>query len=351
MSSGPIAHVHLSNIVANWRALGGLNPSSETGAVVKADGYGHGAAVVSGALAHAGCQTFFTAHAHEGAVVRKAVGGDAVIYVLNGPSAEDVPLYASAALRPVINSMAQLQVWKAAGLDMPIALKFDTGMNRLGLSARDMTDAAAAAKGLNIAHIMSHLACADEPDHEKNTYQLNVFRRIAQHFPDTPASLSNSAGCYLGPDYAFHLTRPGIALYGGGPRGPLDLKPGLTLTAPVLAVNNGAPGETIGYGATYRLAGARKLATVALGYADGLPRSASNSGFGVSEGVRCPIIGRVSMDLTILDVTDAIAHMSPGVRIEFIGAEADLREQAALSGTIGYELLTGLGPRVERIYG
>lgn len=351
MSSGPTAHVHLSNVVANWRTLDALNGASETGAVVKAGGYGHGAAQVARALSEAGCQTFFTAHASEGVEVRAAVGNAPVIYVLNGPDTGDLEMYSEAGLRAVINTPAQLDVWRGAGLDVPVALKFDTGMNRLGLRPETAGELAATTNGLNVSHVMSHLACADEPGHPKNTQQLKAFTDIVRHFPGIPASLANSAGCYLGSDYAFDLTRPGIALYGGShpPKG-VALKPGLTLTAPVLSVHSGGAGETVGYGATRALDHDTTLATVALGYADGLPRSASNSGFGVLGGVRCPILGRISMDLTTLNVTGAKEWARPGARIEFIGAAANLEEQADCAGTLGYELITGLGARVERIY-
>ncbi len=351
MSSGPTAQVHLANVVANWRTLGALNPGSETGAVVKAGGYGHGAAQIAKALCTAGCQTFFTAHASEGVDVRHAVGGSPIIYVLNGPDNADLSHYADAGLRPVINTPAQLDVWRRASLDAPVGLKFDTGMNRLGLRPETVGDIKTASADLKVSHVMSHLACADEPSHPKNAQQLKAFTGIAQHFPDIPASLANSAGCYLGGDYAFDLTRPGIALYGGShPPASVDLKPGLTLTAPILSVHTGRSGETVGYGATKTLEEDRLLATVAFGYADGLPRSASNSGFGVIGRVRCPIVGRISMDLTTLDVTGAEAFAEPGARVEFIGAAANLEEQADSAATLGYELITGLGPRVERIY-
>lgn len=351
MSSGPTAQVHLANVVANWRALGALNPGSETGAVVKAGGYGHGAAQVAQALSAAGCQTFFTAHAGEGVEVRRAVGNAPVIYVLNGPDAADLNVYSEAGLRAIINTPEQLDIWRNANIDAPLALKFDTGMNRLGLRPETAGELATAGSGLDVAHIMSHLACADEPGHTKNAIQLKAFSELVRHFPGIPASLANSAGCYLGGDYAFDLTRPGIALYGGGhaPDG-FELKPGLTLTAPVLSVHTGRTAETVGYGATKILARDAILATVALGYADGLPRSASNSGFGVLGGVRCPIVGRISMDLTTLDVTGASEWAKPGARIEFIGAAANLEEQADCAGTLGYELITGLGSRVERLY-
>lgn len=350
MSSGPTANVHLENVVANWRTLDALN-ASETGAVVKAAGYGHGAAPVALALSQAGCRTFFVAHAREGVEVRDAIGGEPIVYVLNGPDSGDLGLYADAGLRTVLNTPAQLDIWRSSGLDSPVALKFDTGMNRLGLRPEIAGDLAVTGNGLSVAHVMSHLACADEPGHAKNTQQLKAFGEVVRHFPGTPASLANSAGCYLGGDYAFNLTRPGIALYGGShaPDG-IELKPGLTLTAPVLSVHTGRAGETVGYGATKTFDQDTVLATVALGYADGLPRSASNSGFGVIGGMRCPIVGRISMDLTTVDVTGAKEWAKPGARIEFIGAAANLEEQADCAGTLGYELITGLGSRVERLY-
>lgn len=351
MLSGPTARIDLAALAHNWRALAALHPDAETGAVVKAEGYGLGAAQVSHALLEAGCRTFFTAYAEEGAEVRAALGPEPLIYALNGPDAGNLPVYQDAALRPVINTPEQLALWKADAPSRPAALKFDTGMNRLGLRAENAGDIAQQTAGMQITHIFSHLACADEPASAMNAAQLDRFKAVLAHFPGAPPSLANSAGTGLGADYGQALTRPGIALYGGGePPAGADIKPVVTITARILSVHHGLPGESVGYGATARLTTKRTLATVAYGYADGLPRSLSNKGFGVLGDVRCPILGRISMDLTTLDVTEAGEAARPGARVEFIGPNAPLEEQALSAGTLGYELLTGIGPRVERIY-
>lgn len=327
--------------------LNALHAGAEASAVVKANAYGHGAAEVSKALSKAGCTTFFVAYAGEGVIVRDAVGLEARIFVLNGPRTEDLPLYESSALCGVLNTAAQVELWFKGRVKRPFALKFDTGMNRLGLPTSEAGALTDAGTDLPPALVMSHLAYADDADNPMNSRQLEAFRGVLTCFPGVLASLSNSAGCFLGPDFAFDLTRPGIALYGGGGHG---VQPGITLTAEILSVHDGRAGETVGYGATHQLTEDTPLATVALGYGDGFLRSGSNAGFGVLKGARCPIVGRISMDLITLDMSAVVGKAQAGDHVEFLGAAAPLDEQAAQAGTIGYELVTGLGPRVERTY-
>ena len=350
MSSQPRATVHLNNIVANWRTLAGLNPKANTAAVVKANAYGLGADRVSAALAAAGCDTFFVAYPEEGAAVRKAVGPGPAIFVLNGPSASTMHLFHASALTAVLNSKAQIDLWaEAPGL--PCALHFDTGMNRLGLPASMLQTDGDALRALTPVLVMSHLACADEPDHAMNAAQLAAFSEIAAAFPGVPASLANSAGCYLGRDYGFQLTRPGLALYGGStPPARVAIQHAVTLEAELLSVFPVKAGETVGYGATYTAPQDALLATVGLGYADGVPRSASNCFIGWLDGTPCPVTGRVTMDLITIDVSKAQPVAKAGRRVEFLGAHAKLEDQAARANTLGYELLTGLGTRVERLY-
>jgi alanine racemase len=350
MSSQPRATVHLNNIVANWRTLAGLNPKSRTSAVVKADAYGLGADRVAPALAAAGCDTFFVAYPEEGAVVRKAIGPGPAIYILNGPSSSTMHQFHTHALTAVLSSEAHAHLWAdAAGL--PCALHFDTGMNRLGLPASMLESSGDALRALNPVLVMSHLACADEPDHEMNAAQLEAFVRIAAAFPGVPASLANSAGCYLGRDYGFQLTRPGIALYGGSvPPARIRLQHAVTLEAEILSIFPVKAGQTVGYGATFTAPQDMTLATVGLGYADGVPRSASNCFIGWLDDAPCPVTGRVSMDLITIDVSKAQRTAKAGQRVEFLGANAKLEDQAGRANTLGYELLTGLGTRVERLY-
>jgi len=356
MSLRPRAHIHLSNIADNWRTLRAAQVHGVTSAVIKADAYGHGLRQVAEALHDAGCDHFFVAHSHEAELTRATLGSHPNIYVLNGPSPDEEALYRENALIPVINSSFQFRTmvdWLVDGVKMPrgYALHFDTGMNRLGLPAKDAHELAAASKGQDPALIMSHLACAEHHDEMMNVHQAETLKTIVESFPDIPISLANSCGVWLGADYHHALSRPGIALYGGGPRPEgLVLKPGLTLEAPILQVRQIEIGETVGYGASWRADAPTLIATLAIGYGDGFPRAASNKGFVMLGGKRCPILGRVSMDLITIDVTKAADLARPGVYAQLIGPDAPLEEQAALAGTIGYELTTGLMPRVKRIY-
>lgn len=350
MSFRPRATVHLPHIVANWQAIDQLHPGATTAAVVKANGYGLGALRVSETLSKAGCSTFFVAHIEEGVMVRKTLGAAPRIFVLNGPAARDFRSYHESGLTPVLSSVDQVDLWTRNGIG-PCALHFDTGINRLGLPPAMIETQLDALKKLQPVLVMSHLACADEPDHPLNQTQLDRFTQIAEAFPDTPASLANSAGCYLGPDYAFDLLRPGIALYGGSDApGHVDLQPGVTLDARIISVFQARAGETVGYGATHTLKKDATLATVALGYADGVPRAGSNTLIGYLDGSPCPVLGRVSMDLITIDVSKAHEAAKTGARVEFLGPHAKLEDQAARAGTLGYELLTGLSNRVERFY-
>ena len=356
MSLRPRARIHLSNIADNWRTLRAMQTSGGTGAVIKADAYGHGLRQVAETLHEAGCDHFFVAHSHEAEITRAMLGSHPNIYVLNGPSPDEEALYRENALIPVVNSSFQFRTmadWLVDGVKMPrgFALHFDTGLNRLGLPARDAQDLAEASEGQSPILLMSHLACAEDSDAAMNAHQATLLETGAEAFPGVPLSLSNSGGVWLGADYHHALSRPGIALYGGGiaPMG-MTLKPGMTLEAPILQVRLVETGETVGYNATWRAENETLVATLAIGYGDGLPRSASNKGFVMLGEKRCAILGRVSMDLITIDVTNAADLARPGVYAQLIGPDAALEEQAALAGTIGYELTTGLTPRVKRIY-
>ena len=356
MSLRPRAHIHLSNIADNWRTLQAAQTSGVTGAVIKADAYGHGLPQVAEALHDAGCDHFFVAHSYEAEITRATLGSHPNIYVLNGPSPDEEALYRENALIPVINSSFQFRSmadWLVDGVKMPrgFVLHFDTGMNRLGLPAKDAQEIAEASAAQAPVLIMSHLISSEDAADATNAHQAELLATIAETFPDAPLSLSNSGGVWLGAAYHHALSRPGIALYGGGsvPEG-LKLKPGMTLEAPILQVRQIEPGDTVGYNATWRATEPTLIATLAIGYGDGFPRSASNKGFVSLGGKRCPILGRVSMDLITIDVTNAADLARPGVYGQLIGSDAPLEEQAALLGTIGYELTTGLTPRVKRLY-
>jgi alanine racemase len=346
-STRPAITVDLAAIVENHRRLTAATHPAEVSAVVKADGYGLGARPVAKALAGAGCKTFFVAHTEEGVDLR-AVLPNATIFVLNGFVPQHKDLFAEHKLLPVLSSPHQLVNWLRAGLHNEYALHVDTGMSRLGLSEADVERVEGAAVP---SLLMSHLACSDDADHAKNEEQLARFKRLAKRFANARLSLAASGGCFLGPDFALDMVRPGIALYGGNPRksGENPMTSVATLTAPLLQVRSIDRGDTVGYGATYSASGPRRLGIAAMGYADGLMRSLSNRGHGVVAGVKCPIVGRVSMDLVTLDLTQA-PQAQAGTQVEFIGWHQSVDELARAAGTLPYEIYTRLGPRVERHY-
>ncbi len=326
--------------------------------VVKADAYGLGAARVGPALCNAGCRHFFVAHLAEGVVLRAAVGPAPMIAVLNGfaPGADG-----DAGLLPVLNGLPDVEAHAAAARRRgsgaaPAILHLDTGMSRLGLDAREQEAVAADPSrldGLDLRWLMTHLACADEPAHPLNTAQAGRFATICARLPGgVPRSVANSSGVFLGAGFASDLARPGCALYGINPTPgrPNPMRQTVRLDAPVLQVREIAPGDTVGYGATWTAARPSRVATVAAGYADGYLRALSGRAFGVFAGQSVPLIGRVSMDLIAFDVTDATG-IAPGGAITLIGPDGLTPDDlAARAGTIGYEILTSLGNRYRREY-
>ncbi len=336
--------INRAALAANYR-LYRAAAGSHCGAVVKADGYGLGAVESASVFAGLGCAHFFVATAAEGVALRSAVP-NSTIYVLEGALADTAGSLAAAGLVPVINHAEQLAAW-APYRDRRIAVHIDTGMNRLGFPV-DVS--AATFKGLQPALLMTHLACADDPDHSLNETQLRRFARVARGFPGVPTSIGNSAGSLLGARYRGDLARPGIALYGGNPwlDRPNPVRPVATLEAAVVQIREVRPGEPVGYGATWRSDQPRRLAVLGLGYADGLPRRLSNCGRALVRGKPCPIVGRVSMDLTVIDVTESKAVT--GDWAELFGARLPIDDVARTANTIAYELLTGISPRVARVY-
>lgn len=346
--------IDLATIQQNYAKIRQLAPGAEAGAVVKANAYGLGATEVVPALADAGCRTFYVAHTSEGREARAALAGrTADIYVFNGFWPAELPALRSADLFPVINELAQLEQLRELAPDLPCALHFDTGMNRLGLGPEE-TDILVAdpsrLDAIDVRQIMSHLACADEPVYPLNRLQLQRFARIREAFPGIPASLSNSAGILLGPDYHFDVLRPGLALFGGvpAPGYPSPFEPAVEIDAPILQIRTLHPGDTVGYGATFQADAPRRIATVAAGYADGLLRAFGNGGFGRIGGTRVPILGRVSMDLIGVDITDVEGEIAPGQPVCFLGG--DIEDMAGSAATISYEFLVRLGLRFHRIY-
>ena len=352
--------VRLGAIAENYRSFRRMAGAAATAAVVKADGYGLGARMVAPALAGAGAQTFFVARLEEGIALRPLLPG-ARIFVLDGASPDAVPGFLSHRLTPVLNSLAEIAAWSAAAKvahgALDAAIHIDTGMNRLGLPNGELATLAAEGKtrlaGINLVLLMSHLACADDLGAEAamNRRQLERFRIALAMLPPAPASLAASSGIYLGKDYHFDLVRPGIGLYGAGPKGRENsMKTVVLLTARVLQLRRIDKGESVGYAATFHAKRPTMIATVALGYADGFLRAASNRGAAVIGGVRVPLVGRVSMDLITLDVTDLKICPRPGDEAEFMGDDITLAEVAEAAGTSEYEILTRLSSRAPRRY-
>jgi alanine racemase len=351
--------IDLSAIADNWRLLARRVPTAECGAVVKADAYGCGIERVVPALAWAGCHTFFVAHLSEARRVRK-VAPDATIYVLNGLLPGSSAAFAAIQARPVLSSVDEIEEWGRHGRNGAAALHVDTGMNRLGLSLEDAAALADSRKldDLAIGLLMTHFSAAEVHDDPANFRQVTRFAGLAGLFPDVSKSLLNSSGHFLGIAPPYDLTRPGFALYGGNPvpGEPNPMKPVVRLTARILQTRVVPDGEAVGYNGRWHAKGRRKLATICLGYADGFPRNASYTdvlpgGFAVVGGVRCPFAGTVSMDLIIIDVSDApTGSAERGCAVTLIGDGLDI-DSVALSGkTVGYELLTSLGRRYARTY-
>ncbi len=341
-----------------------LASPAECAAVVKADAYGLGMAAVAPALERAGCRTFFVATLVEAEELR-ALLAEACIYVLDGLLEGTSPLYRELGLRPVLNSADEIAEWAAfntaSRARLPAAIHIDSGMNRLGLSAAEV-EALAGAKSawdaFELALVMSHLACADEPEHRKNDVQRKTFDALRAKLPKTRASLANSAGMLLGAAYHYDLVRPGIALYGGKARrtGVNPVAPVVQLAGRVLQVREAAAGKSLGYGATRTLGRPSRIAVLAVGYADGFFRALSVAD--AHEGLRvyfgshpAPVVGRVSMDLITVDVTDVPAKLARRCAwVELIGPHIAAHEFAAHAGTIDYEVLTNLGTRAARRY-
>lgn len=351
--------VRLGALAANYRFLQAKAGPVAAAAVVKADAYGLGAYRAAPALAAAGCGTFFVARLEEGVRLRKVLRTPC-IFVLDGATAATAPALAAHRLTPVLNSLAQISAWSAyaRGLGaLDAAIQIDTGMNRLGLDGPELALLAAEHKtrlaNLDLVLLMSHLACADDPgpDAAMNRAQLDRFRVALAMLPPAPASLAASSGIFLGKDYHFDLVRPGIALYGGAPQpGKNPMKTVAVLEGRVLQIRRIDKGESVGYAATFRAKRPTMLATVALGYADGIMRAASNKGAAAFGKARAPYAGRVSMDLLTLDISGLAVAPKVGDLVEVMGDTVMLDELAGFCQTNAYEILNGLSPRIPRRY-
>ncbi len=361
--AGATLTVDLAAIEANWRALSRRAMPSECAAVIKADAYGCGIEPVAAHLAKSGCKTFFVADLAEAKRARMAAP-EAAVYVLNGLLPGTAAAFADLRARPVIGSMVELAEWDAFctanAWHGGAALHVDTGMNRLGISANEAAALAPRIRAENhgITLLMSHLACSQMPEHPLNASQINLFREVRILYRGIPSSLANSSGVFLGNAAYCDMVRPGVALYGVNPTPGRSnpMRPAIELQARIVQVRTVTKGETVGYDAAWTAKHATKLAVVAAGYADGYPRAASASdaapgGEAIVAGKRCPLAGRVSMDLIAIDITALPdASVRRGDMATLIGDDMTVDDLAKAAGTIGYEVLTGLGRRYHRVY-
>jgi alanine racemase len=335
--------IDLDAIRANWRALASVM-TGETAAVVKADAYGLGAAKVARALAKDGARSFFVAMAEEGAALRAELGPGPAIHVFSGHMAGDADMIGDCELIPMINSIDQMIRHVESLPGHAFGIQLDSGMNRLGMEPGEWAAMRDVALEQNPVLIMSHLACADDPDHAMNAQQLGAFRAMTAE-TGVPLSLCNTGGILMGREYHFDLARPGIGLYGGLPF--VDARPVVTLDIPVIQCRDLAPGESVGYGNSFIAQRPMRVATVSAGYADGIIRAMGPKTHLSAEGVKCPIAGRISMDLIGVDVTD-LGHDPKS--LELLGLHNSIDTLADNANTIGYEILTALGNRYSRRY-
>ena len=355
--------IDLDGVAANFKFIQGIVGNEVTcAAVVKANAYGLGANQVAGRLRRAGCRNFFVATAEEGLKLRDGfnTAGDEAsfnILVLNGPTPNTLNDFTSGLMIPVLNSLQQIDHWRnhqrETSCTGEAALHIDTGMNRLGLPSSDVHKLCLEPERIGTTApclLMSHLACADDANDSKNIEQKIEFERLKKMLPHAPASLANSAGTLLGPQFHYDMVRIGIALYGSTPFPGYKkkLRQVVRLKSTIIQTRKIDTPGTVGYGATHKASKPTRLATVPVGYADGYARSLGNAGFAFVDGIKVPIVGRVSMDLIVLDITDTRAGL--GDCVDLVGGPVDIDALADVAGTLSYEILTNLGNRPSRIY-
>jgi len=358
-SRGAHLLIDLDAIAANYRSLMERTGPAEVAAVVKADAYGLGMAEIAPVLAGAGCSTFFVATPDEGLALR-AVLSNAEIHVFNGPLPGVLEDMTHQRITPVLNSLYQINLWvehvQTADTPPPVDLQLDTGMSRLGFPTEELATLTANPDfmaALDVDVVLSHLACADDPSDDMNARQLETFAAMTCDLRGKRRSLAASSGLYLGDEYHFDLVRPGIALYGGNPQPemPNPMTQALKIKGKILQVRSVDTPQSVGYGAMHQVSGPAQIATVALGYADGYLRSFSDSGKAWIGEHEVQVAGRVSMDLTTIDVTGVPSHLVyPGALVDFIGPGQTVDQMASDAGTIDYEILTRLGSRFDRQY-
>jgi alanine racemase len=358
--TGATATIDLATLKANYLVLARKAKTAHTAAAIKAEAYGLGVKPVAKTLWNAGCRSFYVARPEEGATLR-AILPRAAITILDGLYEGHAAFYRKHKLVPALTTVSQIRDWARNGKGEPCTLHVDTGINRAGLQPAEwlaFTGDEKLLRTLNIRMLMSHLACGDDNQSPMNQQQLEKFKAIHAGVPHLKASLSNSPGIFLGKPYHFNEVRPGVALYGGNPT-PFQknpMKPVVTLEARILQVRNIQPGETVGYSATWTASRPSRIAIVAAGYADGIARKlSSHQPNGPAQvaiaGLRCPIVGRVSMDMMTIDVTDVPERkLAKTTHAELFGKHISVDEAAGWAGTISYELLTHLGKRYARVY-
>ena len=342
MGTGTL-HIDLDALAANWQALDALSGADcQTAATIKADGYGLGAERVAKTLWDAGARRFFIAVAEEGAAIREALGPEADICVFSGHMAGDTEAIRTLGLVPMLNSIEQLTRQFETLPDHPFGVQLDTGMNRLGLEPVEWDAARAIVLDRAPVLLMSHLACADDPEDPMNARQLEQFHHMTKG-TNVPRSLAATGGVLMGPDYHFDMTRPGIGLYGGFPF--TDATPVVRLSIPVIQTREVAAGEIVGYSGSWMADERTRVATLSAGYADGLIRAMGNEAVLFDGATPCPLVGRVSMDLLTADIShlDNIPES-----LDILCAEQSVDDLAEAAGTIGYEILTSLGARYHR---
>lgn len=362
--AGAVLTIDLVALKENWRRLNTLAGKAECGAAVKGNAYGLGIAPVARALWEAGCRSFFVARPKEGEELRELLP-HATIYILDGLFAGQAEFYAKLNLCPALISIEEAREWAAFGRvygrKLPCAIHVDTGINRLGFSLPEFDSLLAdrfTMEGLNVTLLMSHLACADDPSHPLNQRQCEAFTAVRARLPGVAASLANSSGVFLGDGFTHDLVRPGIALYGGNPTQTVanPMLPVAILEGAVMQLRHVAAGDTVGYSATWTASRPTAIAILGAGYKDGVPRAlSSKQPHGPAQvfinGQRCPVIGRISMDMMGIDITDLPpGSVRRGTRAEILGRHIGIDEAASWAGTICYELLTRLGSRYARLY-
>lgn len=348
--------IDLAALTSNWKALA-AQAGVAMGAAIKGEAYGLGIEAVAKTLWSAGCRSFFVARPFEGAQLR-AILPEALIFVLDGLYSWQADYYLQHELYPALISLDEAREWAASGKGKPCAVHVDTGINRMGMTGQELTAVVAMKDQLRIVMVMSHLACSDEPAHLLNAKQHDLFAKYRAMLPDVPASFANSSGIYLGEGYLYDLVRPGVALYGGNPLPgkPNPMKTVVTLQLKIMQTKFVKQGDTIGYSATWTAPQGSRIALLGAGYRDGIPRKLSWSADKPAAqvfvaGRRVDVVGRVSMDMMAIDVTDLTeAETTRGTLVEIFGPNLPVDEAAAYAGTISYELLTHLGNRYARRY-